>query len=1461
MKRFCTLAYTLALLTFATLTFLPNTFAQKVVSIPDQNLAVAVRNTLGLGANAPITPQALRRLTRLEARESQIKDLTGLEYATQLTVLLLNKNQIRNISPLAGLTRLKRLDVDDNQINNIAPLAGLTQLEGLYIGSHRKGQLNNQDVQLLSNLTQLRWLSLFGNQISDIKPLASLRKLQGLWIGNNQIRDVSPLAGLVNLETLQLRGNPIQDMSPLRTLRNQNPNLDLDIDLDAGPNSDYEIPSITTNGMVRSVYFLPNDRPAQPKKVSALRQLMKNTQQFFADEMQSHGFGRKTFSVETNKDGEPVVHHIDGKFPEEHYYPPGFGSKIWEEVRDHFDDKTLQHITFVAIDISNEQIGGEGSINFYAHDGRGSLFREADIIEKEEAFGGFVAISAAGNLSEKIGLTAHELGHAWGLLHDFRQGRNNDYLMAYGSKKRLSECSAEWLSVSHFFNTNPISPNKPTDIQLLSMQSYSQNTVSLRFKVTDPDGLHHAQLVLPEFSRGSVSVPRTLFDCKELKGKTSTFESAVRTGVLIDRVTLQVIDVNGYITWATFPIDLDAVVSDQNALDINSDGIVNISDLTSIASRFGQRGQNPSDVNEDSIVDTADLLLVAASLSAVSRQTVETLVATDVEKWLNDATKIRIENEYQQKGIVFLEYLLAEIALSSTPTKVVKAPLKASFEAHTDIVNSLVFSPDGQTLASASFDGTIRLWDPHTVEHTTLLIGHTGSVNSIAFNPDGQTLASVSQDTTIRLWDPRTGEHKTTLRAHSGFTYIGFTSVAFSPDGQTLATGGDYENPDIRLWDLDNEENIRTLTGHTNRITSIAFSPNGQILASASADDTIRLWNPHNGQLKTTLKGHTRAVESVVFSPDGKTLASGSQDRTIRLWNPQTGQLKTTLTGYRGWISPVAFSSDGETLACGGYNIIRLWDTQTGQYENTLEGDTGHTFSIAFSPDGQTLVSGGEDGAVRLWELVPGDRASDKTTVDIHNDGTQRPSLYWVDAKAGTLHRLVDDEVENLVPTVKNATGLAVDMAGGNLYWTEKTSDRTGRIRGASLDGTNVRLVKNLTSVPLNIAFDPSDDKIYLTNTWGKIQRLNVDGSNFQPNFITDLNTPRNLTLDVAGGKIYWTESGEHIRRANFDGSRVQNVATDLTAPLSLAVASGKVYWTSGRRLHRANLDGTNRGSLETLPSVPTSIAFDPASNSLYLTSPSGGIYRRNLDDIVYQPIVTSLASPSNIVLGISTTDLVPTDTPAPPAEPTGDTTADVNGDKKVNKTDLLLVVTALGESPPANPNFDVNADGTVNIADVLLVIEALDDPVAAAAPTLEETLTALDPGCLAMQIDILRAESDSSMKYEHAIAFFQSLLASIRPTETQLLANYPNPFNPETWIPYQLAKASDVQITIYDGRGVVVRELVLGHQARGFYTSRSRAAYWDGRNALGERVASGIYFYQLQAEGVSSLRKMLILK
>ena len=211
----------------------------------------------------------------------------------------------------------------------------------------------------------------------------------------------------------------------------------------------------------------------------------------------------------------------------------------------------------------------------------------------------------------------------------------------------------------------------------------------------------------------------------------------------------------------------------------------------------------------------------------------------------------------------------------------------------------------------------------------------------------------------------------------------------------------------------------------------------------------------------------------------------------------------------------------------------------------------------------------------------------------------------------------------------------------------------------------------------------------------------------------------------------------------------------------------------------------------------------------------------------------------------------------------------DVNEDGNVDVTDSTLVTAALGQTGESivNPRTDVNSDGTIDNADLTLVTENLDSDSGAPSNNAgfvlldRATLQTLDREVLQTQLAILRAESDGSLKYLRAIALLESVLAAMRPEKTSLLANYPNPFNPETWIPYHLANASDVSITIYDVRGTVVRRLDLGHQQEGYYANRSRAAYWDGRNDIGEHVASGIYFYQLQTDNLSLLRKMVILK
>ena len=205
----------------------------------------------------------------------------------------------------------------------------------------------------------------------------------------------------------------------------------------------------------------------------------------------------------------------------------------------------------------------------------------------------------------------------------------------------------------------------------------------------------------------------------------------------------------------------------------------------------------------------------------------------------------------------------------------------------------------------------------------------------------------------------------------------------------------------------------------------------------------------------------------------------------------------------------------------------------------------------------------------------------------------------------------------------------------------------------------------------------------------------------------------------------------------------------------------------------------------------------------------------------------------------------------------------DVNADGQVSVLDLILVARHFGEKASANSKIDVNNDGIISILDLIAVAQHMGESTASASPSIlaMNSMDELNPAMIQAWLEQAEIEDDGSIAFREGIAFLQSLLALSIPEETALLPNYPNPFNPETWIPYHLANPSEVTITIYDMRGTIVHQLNLGHQHEGYYTGRSRAAYWDGRNAVGERVASGVYFYQLQAEGLSYSRRMVIVK
>jgi WD40 repeat protein len=230
-------------------------------------------------------------------------------------------------------------------------------------------------------------------------------------------------------------------------------------------------------------------------------------------------------------------------------------------------------------------------------------------------------------------------------------------------------------------------------------------------------------------------------------------------------------------------------------------------------------------------------------------------------------------------------------------------------------INSVAFSPDGKTVASGGNDKTIKLWDVLTGKEICTFTGHAEKVYSIVFSPDGKILASGSKDRTIKLWSIEKYKGIYTIPGHSDEVLC----VAFSLDGKILASGGATNDQTIKIWYLA-ENKFLTLKGHSDLfggINSVAFSPDGKTLASGSKDKTIKLWQLSNGKEIRTLVGHSDSVCSVTFSPDGKTLASGSKDRTIKLWQVDTGKELLTFTGSEDPIYCVAFSPDGKTLASG----------------------------------------------------------------------------------------------------------------------------------------------------------------------------------------------------------------------------------------------------------------------------------------------------------------------------------------------------------------------------------------------------------------------------------------------------------------------------------------------------------------------------------------------------------------
>ncbi len=769
-----------------------------------------------------------------------------------------------------------------------------------------------------------------------------------------------------------------------------------------------------------------------------------------------------------------------------------------------------------------------------------------------------------------------------------------------------------------------------------------------------------------------------------------------------------------------------------------------------------------------------------------------------------------------------LALLIATLAIPLLPTNAKAVQLTAIGRFGLAGAYSMVHSARGNLIAVGTVYG-MQVIDAKTGGPVALF--PRPFFDAVAFSPDERTIVTPGPYLTdwMSVWDIESGQETARLEGAG-------VRLAFSPDGSLVAgvvfakdENGDWtpgSRHEIALWSLVARRKIAVLGTHRN-VASLAFGPDGATVATGGTDSLIRLWDVASRREIATLNGHTGTVGVVAFSLDGATLASGDSDGSAKLWDVGDGQEIATLAGHTAKVGAVAFSADGETLATGSDDqTVRLWNVASAREMAVLTGHESHILIVGFSPDGGSVVSGSylggyedfgiesEGNAIRAWDLA---------------------SRHQVDSFGGLIdhvQRLAFSPDGNLIATQANG-------ASRIALWDVDSGRRTGTLTGAA--------------TPIHTPVFSPDGTILATGSPGGVTLWDV--ATWQPGAV--------LAGSWVG--IAFTPDGTMLATGGRDGSialwdvaSLQRVATlaghaDWMSPLAFS-PDGKVLAGAGRSELRNPRDAV--WLWDVAVAVDVARAVGPEVPLLtYSTVWPGHADCTGILDLEFSPDGRLLAR------GDRDRETALWDT--------------ARG-REVARLPAPDRSRAIAFSPDGRILASAGNGGSGTLWDVesLEEVGALKGAgfgfPAALGFSPDGTLLATgDRGLFLWRVTASPGDIPTAVdpQGKAGATWAQMKRAALTPGETAFLPNYPNPFNPETWIPFDLHDHAKVTVSVYDGEGSIVRRIDMGALPAGTYRTRDRAAHWDGRNERGELVSSGVYFTELTAGNHRSARRIALRK